>query len=229
MLPAIFRRVLSWCCQDFQPPLPSEEAGQMGVQPVQTSQQGFPIFPPPPPQDILNQRSAYADLLRGRRYKVPKGMRADTPLFSLYRLYEFLVVDHVTGYRNELEDFWHQRDWRVSEIPDPKDDSPSRYAFLACIPALMVCAYNEKIKLGLPRDAPSIISPEQAEEYRTRPESSKKYEEVPEWTSKVSPLPETLFMRSHDNKIMEGFNDPRASDFFKPMNVLIWGPHIHFT
>ena len=141
----------------------------------------------------------------------------------MYRLYEFFVVDHVTGYRNQLEFFWKRRSWAVRDIPDPKDEDPARYAFLACIPALIVSSFNERIKLGLARDTPAIISPEEAEELRTRPESSKKYEELPEWTKPVPALPETLFMPSHDNIVMEVFDDPRASDHFKPKNILIGG------
>lgn len=189
----------------------------------------YPIFPPSPPQEILNGRSEYIVAMRARKYRVPEGVSADTPLYSLYRLYEFFVVDHVTGYRSQLEFFWKQRSWAVRDIPDPKDEDPARYAFLACIPALLVRSFNERIKLGLARETPAIISPEEAEELRTRPESSKNYEEVPEWTKNVPALPETLFMPSHDNIVMEGFDDPRASDWFKPKNILIWGPHIHFT
>ena len=117
----------------------------------------------------------------------------------------------------------------MKDIPDPKDEDPARYAFLACIPALPVRSFNERIKLGLARDTPAIISPEEAEELRTRPESSKRYGELPEWTVNVLALPETLVMPSHDNVVMEGFDDPRASDWFKSKNILIWGPHIHFT
>ena len=42
-------------------------------------------------------------------------------------------------------------------------------------------------------------------------------------------LPETLLMPLHDNIVMEGFDDPRASTCFKSKNILISGPHIHFT
>ena len=188
-----------------------------------------PNFPPPPPQDILERRSEYLYGVRARKYLVPKGVLADTPLYALYRLYEYFVVDHVTGYRNQLEYFWKQRSWAVRDIPDPKDEDPARYAFLACIPAILIRSFNERIKLGLARDTPAIISPEEAEELRTRPESSKQYEELPEWTKNVPALPEALIMPSHDNIVMEGFDDPRASSWFKPKNILIWGPHIHFT
>ncbi|KAL8705185.1 MAG: hypothetical protein Q9201_001685 [Fulgogasparrea decipioides] len=105
--------------------------------------------------------------LRNRKYWPPKDAPSDTPLYALYRLYEFLVVDDVTGYRNMLEYFCKQHTWAVCDIPDPKDGDPSR-------------AFNERVKLGLVRNIPAIMSPEQAEEYRTAPESSKTYEKGPQ-------------------------------------------------
>lgn len=189
----------------------------------------YPIFPPPPPQEILRRRSDYKASIRARKSLVPEGISADTPLYALYRLYEYFVIDHVTGYRNQLEYFWRQRSWAVEDIPGPKDDDPARYAFLACIPTLLVRSFNERIKLGLARDTPAIISPEEAEQLRTRSESSKTYEELPKRTNNVPALSESLFVPSHDDIVMEGFDDPRASTAFKPKNILIWGPHIYFT
>ena len=116
----------------------------------------------------------------------------------------------------------------MKDIPGLEDEDPARYAFLACIPALILSAFNERIKLGLARETPAIISPEEAEYLRTRPESTKTYGELPQWTD-VPALPETLSMPSHDNIWMEGFDDPRASDLFKLKNILLWTPHIHFT
>lgn len=197
--------------------------------PPKSHPHGYQLYPPPAPQEILEHRSEYVMKLRHRKYWPPKGAPADTPLYALYRLYEFLVADDVTGYRNTIEYFCKQRTWAVYDIPDPKDEDPSRYAFLACVPSLLVSAFNERIKLGLVRDIPANMSPEQAEEYRTAPESSKTYEREPEWTKAVPPLEETLFMPSHDGVIMEGSNDPRVSKFFLAKNILIWGPHIHFT
>ena len=156
----------------------------------------YPIFPPPPPQEIISYKSEYMASIRARKYRVPKGVTADTPLYALYRLYEFLVVDHVTGYRNQLEFFWKRRSWAVRDIPDPKDEDPARYTFLACVPALIVSSFNERIKLGLARDTPAIISPEEAEELRTTPESSKRYEELPEWTKRC-PLFQTRCICRH--------------------------------
>lgn len=223
-LPGI-KALFNWCSRSSKRP----EAKEGEHPQAESKSYEYPVFPPPSPEDILNRRSDYIASLRARKYRVPEGVSADTPLYALYRLYEYFVIDHVTGYRNQLEYFWKQRSWAVVDIPDPKDEEPARYAFLSCIPFLLVRSFNERIKLGLARDTPAIISPEEAEELRTRPESSKRYEELPEWTHNVPALPETLIMPSHDNIVMEGFNDPRASDQCKDKNILIWGPHIHFT
>lgn len=188
----------------------------------------YPVFPPPPPQDIQAYRADYVLRLRARKFRSPQGAKYDTPTHSLYRLYEMLVVDHVTGYRDELEYFWNQGDWPVKDIPDPKDEEPARYAFLACVTKLMVRVYNTKIKLGQARGAPAILTLEECEYLRTQPESTKAYEEVPPWTENIPPLATTLLMRSHDGIEMEGLEDERASDIFKDKNILLRRPNADF-
>ena len=223
--------VLPWLRKCFGRPDQKSEAESQPTVPHQPPVQphGYQLYPPPPPQAILDDRANYVAKLKSRKYWPPKYCPQDSPLFCLYRLYEFLAVDDVTGYRNTLEYFCKHHTWAVRDIPDPDDGDPARYAFLACIPALMVSAFNERIKLGLVRNVPAIVSPEQAEAYRTAPEESKSYEEEPELVKHVPSLKRTLFVPSHDGVIMEGFDDPRASEFFKPRNILICGPHIHFT
>ena len=159
---------------------------------------------------------------------MPQGVTVDTPLYALYRLYDYFVVDHVTGYRNQLEYFWKQRTWAVSKVPDPRDDDAARYAFLSCVPALIVRAFSARIKLGLAGDTPAIISPEQAKELRSRPESSKMYESVLTWTKTVPPLLEPLFIRSHDDVVMDGLDDPRVDRDFKTKNILFVGSTYSF-
>ncbi|CAF9939028.1 MAG: hypothetical protein ALECFALPRED_007958 [Alectoria fallacina] len=74
-------------------------------QPIEPHSYEYPIFPPPPPQEILTRRSQYIAKIRARKYLVPEGELIDTPLYALYRLYDYLVEDHVMGYRNQLEYF----------------------------------------------------------------------------------------------------------------------------
>ncbi len=111
-------------------------------------------------------------------------------------------MDYVTGNPDRLESFSRQHVWAVRDIPDPKDENPVRYAFLAYIPHLLFTAFNEKITLGATRDPPAILSPEQAEDYRTRSGSTKVYETVPGWTKHVEPLPQTLTMRTDDDIVL---------------------------
>jgi hypothetical protein len=44
-----------------------------------------------------------------------------------------------------------------SQIPDPQDKNPQRYAILTVLTMLMARAFNHLIAKGLPRNAPSII------------------------------------------------------------------------
>jgi hypothetical protein len=136
----------------------------------------FPVFPPPTPEELLAQPNVYRERLFQRIHRVPRGKTEDTPLFSLYRLYEHLVLNDNVGLRNELEYFWYAK-WPVASIPDPEDSSSSRYAVLSAIPALLVESFNERIKLGLPRKADSIVTREELEEYA---KEDKVFETVPE-------------------------------------------------
>ena len=188
----------------------------------------FLNFPPPAPQVILSQSAEYYQWLRMRNQTLPRGEEEDRPLYCLYRLYECLLLEYVTGYRNEIEYFWSQRDWAVGQIPDPQDPNASRYAFLACVPELLVLAFNKRIGLGLPRDALPIMTREQVNEYLARPESSKTYEKAPTWAERVPPLDETLVVPTHYGPALHGVDDDRADDIFKTKNICVYPAHIHF-
>lgn len=228
----ILRRCIDFCPKPWrktQAKLPSANVNKAHAKSHEEDADIFPTFPPPPPSEILAHQQQYLIKLRRRQYLAPEGIFEDKPLYALYRLYESLVVDHVTGYRNKIEYFWHEHSWLVCEIPDPRDSDPARYAFLAGVTHLLVKAFNNNIKLGLPRDAPAIMSPEQAEEYKARPESSKTYETTPDWAGTVPALAEPLYMRSFDGIVLNGKNDERAEPYFKSKNILFWSPHVLFT
>lgn len=188
-----------------------------------------PETPPWPPQDILNDRVAYMSQILARPPRAIKGTDRDTPLRSLYRLYEYLVLDHTIGYRNEIEYFWRRRGWPVADIPDPKDRDPARYAFLAAIPQLLVYAFNSNVQIGYARYTPPIISPEEAEVLRNTPEEEKIYESVPEWTRQVKPLkrPLTIPMVDEENLITPGEEELDRS--FREKNIRLGRPHVLFT
>ena len=213
------------------------------AQDANSSQLAFPTFPPPTPRVILTSRNEYIQQLQARKWRAPRGAAEDTPLFTLYRIYEFLLVDHVVGYRNQIEYFWRQRSWAIKEIPDPNDSDVERYVFLACVAEILVTAFNYNIEHGIARDAPAIMTLEEAEAIRNRPEEKKMYESAPSWTQTVPKLPEFLdcrifndvdkipFSRCDDQEDGENveFRSERLDPVFKAKNILLLGPHILFT
>ncbi|PGH15835.1 hypothetical protein AJ79_02216 [Helicocarpus griseus UAMH5409] len=188
----------------------------------------FRIFPPPTPDELIRNRDAYTEQLIHRKFIAPRGEMEDKPLYALYRLYEYIVLDNNIDMRNELETFWWSR-WTVADIPDPGEQGePARYAVLSCIPHLLVESFNRRIDMGLRREEPSsILSTEEQMEWAATP---KKYESVPEWARRVPPVEAVLKIpHTMDGKTqIEEFEDERASLPFKEKNILLWHPHIHF-
>ncbi|KAL8647978.1 MAG: hypothetical protein Q9210_005241 [Variospora velana] len=194
----------------------------------------YPRSPPPPPRVLIANREAYGAAMdqRDQTSHPIRPQIENSPLFALYRLYEAIVLDRNIDMRNEIEWFWRQRDWPVKDIPDPKDSDPERYAVLACIPSLINQAYNRLIGLGLPREAPALITNDQLEEMKQKP---KIFEQSPEWVTDVPPLVNMLKIpqRAHGYtgpwETLDDFDDVRASTAFKEKNILIWEPHIYFV
>jgi hypothetical protein len=167
---------------------------------------------PPSPRELLRGREIYELPLLRRRID----READTSLDAIYRLYEHIMLDQNIEIRNELEAFWFQPGWPVHDILDPKDPDPERYAVLAVIPALLVLAFNKRIELGLPRDAPAIFTMDQLDEWRAQ---EREYEKEPEWTANVPPCEQVLKILHWENDLrkfvsIDGFDDKRASQEF---------------
>ncbi|TDL27957.1 hypothetical protein BD410DRAFT_679859, partial [Rickenella mellea] len=57
----------------------------------------------------------------------------DTPLRSLYRLYETTCAAEHGEMMLEAAYFWRHQDWRIEDIPDPHDSDPLRYAIIASL------------------------------------------------------------------------------------------------
>ncbi|TVY58780.1 hypothetical protein LCER1_G000545 [Lachnellula cervina] len=193
----------------------------------QSSPNIYPVFPPAPPRDLIENRDEHLKELRQRKFAAPEGEMEDKPLFVLYRLYEHILLDNNIGMRNEIEAFWWTK-IPVSEIPDPQDDSESeRYAVLSCIPALLVESFNQRIEMGLRREAHSFMSQEERDTWAATP---KVLETLPAWTAKVAPLRNMLYIPHYmaGNEQLDTLDDRRASPPFKEKNILIWHPHIHF-
>jgi hypothetical protein len=126
--------------------------------------------------------------------------------------------------RNELEFFFNKYEWPVSELPDPQDDNPQRYAVLAVLPALMVRAFNRLIAKGLPRDSGPIIS--DFEELAARPRI---LEAAPSWPHSVPRLNTPLKVPNKQGIFIEGPADPESCKEFLEKNIWIEEPHIYFV
>jgi hypothetical protein len=92
-------------------------------------------------------------------------------------------------------------------------------------------AFNMRIGLGLPRDAPPIFTQDMLTEWRAQ---ERRYEQEPGWADHVPPLTTTLAIPHWDNKRRDfvplgSFEDTRASSEFARKNILTWQPHIHFA
>ncbi|KAM3417334.1 hypothetical protein BST61_g5585 [Cercospora zeina] len=199
------------------------------VQRAFATEESEPAFEAWPPQDILNDRIAYMSQIRARRSWTLMKNNGDTPLSCLYRLYERLVLDDTVGYRNEIEYFWRHRGWPVADIPDPNDEDPARYAFLAAIPELLVRAFNNNIRMGIARYTPAIISPEEAETLQSMPEADKMYERVPRWIQQVKPLAEVLTIPIVAGPDLVLPTEEELDPAFLKLNIRLGVPHILFT
>ncbi|KJZ73117.1 hypothetical protein HIM_07501 [Hirsutella minnesotensis 3608] len=189
----------------------------------------YPVFPPLSPSAIIDDPETYWSRVQARKFAAPQGYFQDSSLFALYRLYEFIVLDRVFAYRNALEAFWRQRDWKIQDVADPCDNDAQRYAFLAGCTYLLVRSFNQRVKLGLRRDNPPLITPEEAEEARSVPQELRPWEAVPSWAQSAPPLKETLSIPTHDGEMLESAADTRADPDFLAKNILLWTPHIFFT
>lgn len=180
-------------------------------------------MPPPNPQPTHASLPSVQWLLDNRdsRQSYAYGR---TPLASLYRMYEYIVYEYTRGLRTEIEFFFNQADWKVSDIPDPADPDPKRYAILSVNPRLLTKAFNRLIERGLPRGSPAIIMGDEGlEELASRPRI---LEAVPSWCEHVPKLEQTLVIPSADG---ETPGEDEASPEFKEKNILVWEPPVLFV
>ncbi|KAE8155258.1 hypothetical protein BDV25DRAFT_146401 [Aspergillus avenaceus] len=150
--------------------------------------------------------------------------KGTTPTASLYRMYEHIVAGFTIGLRNEIEHFFNQSAWAVSEIPDPKDPDRERYAILAVLPHYLVVTFNRLIERGMPRDCPAIItSREMEEELKAR---TKVLEQEPSWVKEVPRLEQTLIIPDKNGEVPA--EDSRSEPFLR-MNIIVEAPHVLFV
>ncbi|CAO2657054.1 Nn.00g058570.m01.CDS01 [Neocucurbitaria sp. VM-36] len=148
----------------------------------------------------------------------------ETPLASLYRMYEYIVLGYNAGLRTEIEWFFNHPSWAVAAIPDPKDRDPARYAILSVIPQFLTRAFNRLIEKGLPRGSPAIICGDEAEEELKS--KAVVLESLPSWVANVPKLMQELVIPNADGSIPEKRD---WSPQFLAKNIVVSQPHTLFV
>ncbi|KAF2761226.1 hypothetical protein EJ05DRAFT_497780 [Pseudovirgaria hyperparasitica] len=161
-------------------------------------------------------------ILQKRRHR-PAKTQGVSPLASLYRMYEYIVLDYNIGLRSEIEWFYNHSDWAVSAIPDPKDSNAERYAILAVLPRYLAYAFNNLAERGLPRDAPSIITNEELDELQKQP---KVLEKLPSWLDSVPKLDILLDIPDSEG---QSADEATRSEWFFEKNINVHEPHVLFV
>ncbi|KAK4868540.1 hypothetical protein LT330_006742 [Penicillium expansum] len=122
---------------------------------------------------------------------IPIWRARDTPLRSIYRLYELHLADRYELMGYETEYFFFRSDWKLGEIPDPKDENPLRYAMIASIMEELHEAVNWRLGLGLRRNREHVFREEDGD-----PWPPFTPEKLPDWTKNVAPIDESLLRLS---------------------------------
>ncbi|KAK2807882.1 hypothetical protein FQN50_005273 [Emmonsiellopsis sp. PD_5] len=138
-------------------------------------------------------------LMMARRHEIvtlrniPVWRSRDTPLRSLYRLYESMASGEYAAMGQETEYFWYQNRsrWDLRQIEDPHDPDPIRYAILACLAEELVNAFNWRLSLGMRRNHKHILRDKDEDPYPP-------YDPVtgPTWTNHVSPISQDDLMHT---------------------------------
>lgn len=119
---------------------------------------------------------------------IPLFQMRDTPLRSVYRIYEYMCTGRHAQVQYETEYFFFHSDtakWSLEKLPDPEDEDEQRYTFVACIVEALVAAFNWRLSMGLQRDR-SRLSFDQIE-HNPPPKLV-----APRWAATVPPLREPL-------------------------------------
>lgn len=162
-------------------PLPSWHFGLPPPVPVKTMLNNVPL---------LQARKAKADLTNMR--SIPLWRARDTPIRSLYRLYEAIVAREFYAIGPEVEYFFYQsrRAWAIHRIPDPEDQDPVRYAILSCIAEELALAFNWRMSLGMRRDKSKHIYRKSFDDLLP-PFTA---EAAPIWTKRAQPIAAELLL-----------------------------------
>ncbi|PLB54913.1 hypothetical protein P170DRAFT_470348 [Aspergillus steynii IBT 23096] len=153
----------------------------------------FPIPGPFPLRSLVEDKKNQTGIILSRfgdihnLRDIPIWRMRDTPLRSIYRLYELHLADRYVLMGWETEYFFFRRDWKLKDIPDPNDPDPLRYAIIASIVEELHEAVNWRLSLGLRRNKEHVYREEDGD-----PWPPFTPEELPLWTEKVPPIDKDL-------------------------------------
>lgn len=145
----------------------------------------------PSDYDSIDTSSLQPNILQ--LHNIPLYRLRDTPVRSLYRLYEDLCSGNLImmGYESDYFFYHTENSWQLSQVPDPRDTDPIRYAVLASLVEALVSAFNWKLEQGLRRDGTHNADGSRAVVHlQTRPT----------WTAQAQPLPERLNLRASEKR-----------------------------
>ncbi|WEW60452.1 hypothetical protein PRK78_005938 [Emydomyces testavorans] len=191
----------------------------------------YPVPKPLPPLSLVDDPS----LCWTRRCEgdiknlqaIPIWRSRDTPLRSLYRLYEAVMGGDemlpVIGY--ETEYFWRQgrRSWELHRIPDPKDSDPIRYAIIACVVEALLDAFNWRLSLGLRRNGKNI--PPTDYDGINNPYAPYDPVALPSWTEHVPPVEKQYLRDVMPSRMLDSegrlmLHTDAKSEIFEKRNIV---------
>lgn len=165
----------------------------------------FPVPKPVSPRALIDDTTHGTNIIINSRHSdivnlrsIPLWSARDTPLQSMHRLYELHLAGRSPLIGTETEYFFYHEDWKLGDIPDPKDEDPIRYAFLASFMEELHEAVNWRLSLGLRRNRQKILRQKGSDPWPPfTPET------LPDWTRTVPPIDEDFLKRSVPSRMVD--------------------------
>ncbi len=178
---------------------------------------------PPPPNQILKNMHEYDQFFQERCIREAElDLKSETPLDSLFRMYECLLLDKPVELQAEARWFFSHSDWLLQEIPDPSDYKHlDRYAVLACLTHLLFRVFRDTPRFRCQYPFLSILTDAQIEELK-RQENAKVA--IPQWAHHVPLLPQpwSIYYDTSDGgvyEIVQGWMDKSSSGVFQQARI----------
>ncbi|KAL1939875.1 hypothetical protein VTO73DRAFT_9575 [Trametes versicolor] len=155
-------------------------------------------------EEYFNNRD-FADLLGHDSWRLGPFLpyrNRDTPLRSLYRMHAFACACDEPAFGYEAQYFYShpEPEWRLENVPDPKDPDPVRYAILAGLVEMMALSFNDRFEMGLPRLGEGLAYSFYGKLQKEGREVQVPEEHPPAWAAGVPPVPGPLVVLRKDGE-----------------------------